>query len=198
VVVTADVDAFPARRVDVLRAPLEALATAGRQPFLDYTDEAILRNVLARAPRCRANRGLTTPRSDKSRGDESATPGELVPRRPATQARLEAVLAEEAKLDPALLDAAVAAREVLELRSRAKYQSWHWPGAPQLDFQKAIEACPSFARDRSYALYCEYGLEGAHLAELMRRRDLRACHVRGGTATLRKLAASREGDAPAG
>jgi hypothetical protein len=36
-------------------------------------------------------------------------------------------------------------------------------------------------------LYCEYGLKSAHLAELMRRRDLHACHVRGGSATLRKL-----------
>jgi len=152
-------------------------------------------------------------------GPLSAAVGEycaLVPRRPATQARLEAVLAEEAKLEPALLDAAVALREILDLRelaedasaladlevreipadavvidlrSRAEYQTWHWPGALQLDFSKAVEAYPSFSKDRSYALYCEYGLKSAHLAELMRRHDLRACHVRGGTATLRKLAA---------
>jgi thiamine biosynthesis protein ThiI len=155
-------------------------------------------------------------------GPLSAAVGEycaLVPRRPATQARLEAVLAEEAKLDLALLDAALAEREVLELRalaedasalaelevgeipegavvidlrSRAEYQAWHWPGALQLDFAKAVEAYPSFAKEQSYALYCEYGLKSAHLAELMRRRDLHACHVRGGTATLRKLVSRRE------
>jgi thiamine biosynthesis protein ThiI len=82
---------------------------------------------------------------------------------------------------------------VIDLRTRAEYQAWHWPGALQLDFAKALEAYPSFAKEQSYVLYCEYGLKSAHLAELMRKRDLRAGHVRGGTPTLRKL----EGPAPA-
>jgi thiamine biosynthesis protein ThiI len=139
----------------------------------------------------------------------------LVPSRPATQARLDAVLAEEAKLDAALLEAAVAAREVLslrelaedasalaelevaevppgavvlDLRTRAEYQGWHWPGALQLDWAHAVEAYPSFAKEQRYALYCEYGLKSAHLAELMRKIGLDAVHVRGGTAALRKLA----------
>ena len=137
----------------------------------------------------------------------------LVTRRPATQARLEAVLAEEAKLDLALLAAALARREVLELRTlsedasaladlevgeipdgavvidlrtRAEYKQWHWPGALHLDFAQAAQAYPSFAKEQSYVLYCEYGLKSAHLAERMRRLDLRAFHVRGGTAALRK------------
>jgi thiamine biosynthesis protein ThiI len=144
----------------------------------------------------------------------------LVPRRPATRAKLAPVLDEEAKLDLGLLDQALAEREVLDLRhlaadasaledlevseipegavvidlrTRAEYQAWHWPGALQLDFAKALEAYPSFAKEQSYVLYCESGLKSAHLAELMRKRDLRACHVRGGTPTLRKL----EGAAPA-
>jgi len=141
----------------------------------------------------------------------------LVPRRPATQARLDAVLAEEAKLDPALLEAALAQREVLDLRSlseeasaladlelteippgavvidlrtRAEYESWHWPGALRLDWARAVEAYPSFAKEQRYVLYCEYGLKSAHLAEMMRKLDLTAFHMRGGTPTLRKLAAS--------
>jgi thiamine biosynthesis protein ThiI len=140
----------------------------------------------------------------------------LVPRRPATQARLAAVLAEEAKLDLARLDAAVAQREVLDLRAlseeasgladlelteipagavvidlrtRGEHQSWHWPGALQLDWARAVESYPSFAKEQRYVLYCEYGLKSAHLAELMRKQGLEAFHVRGGTATLRKLAA---------
>jgi len=142
----------------------------------------------------------------------------LVPRRPATQARLEAVLAEEAKLDLGLLDEALAGREVLDLRQlppdasalgelevgevpegalvldlrgRREYERWHWPGALQLDFAKALDAYPSFAKDRNYVLYCEVGLKSAHLAELMRRHDLRACHVSGGVPTLRKLERER-------
>ncbi|MGH7286453.1 MAG: rhodanese-like domain-containing protein, partial [Myxococcota bacterium] len=117
---------------------------------------------------------------------------------------------------PSLLEAALAGREVLELRSleplasglaelelsevpegavvidlrtRAEYKSWHWPGALQLEFAQALEAYPSFAKEQSYVLYCEYGLKSAHLAELMRRLDLSAFHVRGGTATLRRLTA---------
>jgi thiamine biosynthesis protein ThiI len=140
----------------------------------------------------------------------------LVPRRPATQARLEAVLAEEAKLDLGLLDQALAEREVLDLRhlppdasaltelevteipagavvidlrARREYEAWHWQGALQLDFAKALDAHPSFAKEQSYVLYCEWGLMSAHLAELMRRRDLRAWHVSGGVPALRKLAA---------
>jgi len=138
----------------------------------------------------------------------------LVPKHPATRAQLEAVREEEAKLDPTLLEATLAQREVLELRAleadasgladlevtevpegavvidlrtRAEYQSWHWPGALQLDFARALDAYPSFAKEQSYVLYCEYGLKSAHLAELMRRADLSACHMRGGTTALRKL-----------
>jgi tRNA uracil 4-sulfurtransferase len=141
----------------------------------------------------------------------------LVPSRPATQARLGAVLAEEARLDPALLAAAVAQREVLDLRAlsdeasgladlelteipagavvidlrtRAEYQGWHWPGALHLDWAQAVEAYPSFAKEQRYVLYCEYGLKSAHLAEMMRKLDLQAFHVRGGTPALRRLAAS--------
>jgi thiamine biosynthesis protein ThiI len=141
----------------------------------------------------------------------------LVPSRPATQARLAVVLAEEAKLDLSLLEAAVAQREVLDLRAlsdeasalaelevseipagavvidlrtRAEHKGWHWPGALQLDWAQAMEAYPNFAKEQRYVLYCEYGLKSAHLAELMRKQGLDACHVRGGAPALRKLAAS--------
>jgi thiamine biosynthesis protein ThiI len=139
----------------------------------------------------------------------------LVPRRPATQAREGAVLAEEAKLDTALLEAAVAQREVLDLRglsdeagalaelelteipagavvidlrTRAEHKGWHWPGALQLDWAQGLSAYPSFAKEQRYVLYCEYGLKSAHLAEMMRKVGLDAFHVRGGVPALRKLA----------
>ncbi|MDX1649167.1 MAG: rhodanese-like domain-containing protein, partial [Myxococcota bacterium] len=137
----------------------------------------------------------------------------LVPRRPATGARLERVLEQEARMDPGVLEAAVAAREVIDLRAvdpddtgipeieiaklpddavvidlrtRGEYEAWHAPGAVRLDFGHAAEAFPSFARDRDYVLYCEYGLKSAHLAEMMRREGLRAWHFRGGTRALRR------------
>ncbi len=79
----------------------------------------------------------------------------------------------------------------IDLRSKAEFQGWHWPGALQLDFGHALESYPSFDRGQRYVLYCEIGLKSAHLAELMRKEGLRAFHVSGGVKALEKLAAQR-------
>lgn len=140
----------------------------------------------------------------------------MVPRRPATAATLQAVLAEEAKLDPQVLERAVAGRSVfdlraldvdahgvqeleveeippgatvIDLRSRAAHRAWHHPGALQLDLARALQAYPSFDKEQSYVLYCEFGLKSAHLAELMRRAGLQAFHVKGGLRRLKSCAA---------
>jgi thiamine biosynthesis protein ThiI len=137
----------------------------------------------------------------------------MVPRRPSTSAKLDVVLEEESRIDPAILETAIANREVLnlraldpdhtglgelerseipggasviDLRSREEFRSWHYPDAVRLDFGHALEAYPSFARDRTYVLYCEFGLKSAHLAERMVREGLRAYHFRGGTRALRR------------
>jgi len=131
----------------------------------------------------------------------------MVGSRPATLARLPAVLAEEAKLDPGLLERAVAERAVLDLRaldveaqgipelevdelpddavvidlrSKAAHAVWHWPGALRLDLDRALAAFPGFARERRYVLYCEFGLKSAHLAEAMRQAGFDARHFRAG------------------
>jgi thiamine biosynthesis protein ThiI len=143
----------------------------------------------------------------------------MVPRRPATAADLESVLAAEAGLDPALLERALATREVfdlhtldpeaqgpadlevtelppdavvLDLRSRAAWRAWHAPGALQLDLARALAAVPSLERGRTYVAYCEFGLKSAHLAERMRAAGLRAFHVRGGVRRLLAAAGARE------
>lgn len=137
----------------------------------------------------------------------------MVPSRPATAARLEDLLAEEQRLDPARVARAVEARRILELRaldprelalphldleripegaiaidlrSRAEYQSWHAPGALHLEFTHAQRAWPSFDPLQRYVLYCEIGLKSAHLAEQMRAADFDASHIRGGLRTLRR------------
>jgi thiamine biosynthesis protein ThiI len=131
----------------------------------------------------------------------------MVPRRPATGAALDAVLAEEARLDPQVLERAVAGRRVfdlraldleehelpeievetippgatvIDLRSRAAHRAGHWPGALQLDLGHALQAYPSFDKEKTYVVYCEFGLKSAHLAELMRRAGFEAFHVKGG------------------
>ncbi|MDD9873020.1 MAG: THUMP domain-containing protein [Deltaproteobacteria bacterium] len=139
----------------------------------------------------------------------------LVPRRPTTAARRAIIEDQEAELDPALLARAVAARErldlrsvdpeetglpeietcavppgavVLDLRSRPEFERWHYPGALQLDFARALDAHSAFATGRSYLLYCEFGLKSAHLAERMQQRGLHALHFRGGARALRRYA----------
>lgn len=149
-------------------------------------------------------------------GPLSAVVGEycaIVPRRPATAARLTDVLREEERRDPAQLEQAVksaqrielrgfdpdaqlladletsevpAGASVLDLRSREEFAAWHFPDAARLEFPEALRAYPAFARDREYVVYCEYGLKSAHLAELMREAGLRAHHFRGGTRALRR------------
>ena len=143
----------------------------------------------------------------------------LVPRRPATAAKVEVVRQEEAPMDAALLQRALEHREVLDLRAldpdacgipeieidhvpegavlidlrpRTQYEAWHLPGALHLDFARALEAHPSFAKDQRYVLACEYGLMSAHLAELMRAVGHRAHHFRGGIRALRAWAECRE------
>jgi thiamine biosynthesis protein ThiI len=139
----------------------------------------------------------------------------LVPRRPATRARLDSILAGEAALDPTALRAAVRDRTrydlrslteeslappalevdripegstVLDLRSAAAFDAWHYPGSLHLDFPRAVAAYPSFGRDRTYLLVCEVGLKSAHLAERMQQAGLAAFHLKGGTEVLMRLA----------
>jgi thiamine biosynthesis protein ThiI len=151
----------------------------------------------------------------------SAVVGEycaMVPTRPATVSRLEIVEAEEAALDPATLERAVAARgvfdlrsldpeatgipelevdavpegaAVIDLRSAAAFAAWHWPDAARLDLDRALAAIPALPRDRTYVVYCEFGLKSAHLAERMRALGLRAFHFRGGLRALVAHARSR-------
>jgi thiamine biosynthesis protein ThiI len=146
----------------------------------------------------------------------SAAVGEycaIVPRRPATAARLADVLREEAKREGAALEHALKTAEridlrscdpdsqlladletsalpegatLLDLRTREEFAAWHAPGALRLDFAEALRAYPSFAKEGEYVLYCEHGLKSAHLADLMRQAGLRAHHFRGGSRALRK------------
>ncbi len=147
----------------------------------------------------------------------------MVATRPATSSRDGIVAAEEANLDPAVLERAIADRSVfdlrsldvesrgipeleicaipddatvIDLRSRAAFAAWHWPGALHLDFVRALAACRAAARDRRYVLYCEFGLKSAHLAELMRRDGFDASNFRGGLAALVAQARAKGGKPP--
>jgi len=142
----------------------------------------------------------------------------LVPRRPATAARLDAVRREEAALDPAVLKQAVRNAQrldlrsfdpdakrladletdtllpgatLVDLRSREEFVGWHHPEAVRLDFAEALRAYTSLPKEREYVLVCELGLKSSHLAELMREAGFAAHHFRGGTRALRRWCESR-------
>ncbi len=145
----------------------------------------------------------------------------LAAKRPATHASVGAVRAEEAKLDLEAIAAAVAAREivdlkdldlatlgdpelaidaippdaaVLDLRSREAFVGWHWPGAVQRDYFTTLHDWSTLDRGRRWVLYCEVGLKSAHLAELMRAGGFEAWHVGGG---VRQLLRQATADDPA-
>ena len=136
----------------------------------------------------------------------------MVPSKPATAAALKVVEAQEAKLDPDLLERAVANRTVfnlrnldtgqlglpdleiehipadatvVDLRTLAEFKTWHVDDALHLEFGTALQAYPNFDWSQTYVLYCEIGLKSAHLAELMRAQGLTAYHVPGGIRTLK-------------
>lgn len=142
----------------------------------------------------------------------------MVPSKPSTAARVAAIDEEEKKLDDSLLDAAVAQRTVLDLReldlealevpeletdevpagatvldlrSKAAYEHWHYPDALFLDFANALRVYPSMPRTGPYVLYCEFGLKSAHLAELMRREGFDAVHFKRGLSELLRYAQER-------
>lgn len=135
----------------------------------------------------------------------------LVPQRPATAAPPEIVAAQEGRLDPSRLAAAVEGRKVLDLcslstgdlvmpylyvseiprgarvidtRSEARYRAWHYPSAEHREYWDLYRNYKKLDRDPTYILYCETGLKTAHLAERMQREGYQAYSVRGGAAAL--------------
>ena len=141
----------------------------------------------------------------------------LVPKRPATSASLEVVEAEEDRMDLSILDEVVSKRSsfdlrglnvdtfdlpelevtkvpddasVIDLRTRHQFDAWHYPKALRLDFAHALQAYPRFDKNRTYVLYCDFGLMSAHLAELMRKTGFDAFHFKGGTRAIRKTTPS--------
>jgi thiamine biosynthesis protein ThiI len=136
----------------------------------------------------------------------------LVPDKPVTAARPEAVRDEESHLDLSALDDLIAARKVVDVRSlkagelagpylstsevpkdavvvdcrpRHQYQAWHYPGAIHRELEDLLEHYKSFDRDRTYVLYCPFGLQSAVVAERMQRAGYEAYSFKGGTRALR-------------
>lgn len=138
----------------------------------------------------------------------------IAPGKPVTAASVQAVDNEEAKLDLSVLDRAVAGRKTLDLRalkpadlvapylytsevpgdavlidcrSDAQYAAWHAPGAIHYDEWDLLQTFRKLDRDRTYVIYCDYGIRSAYLAERMQRAGYEAYSFRGGARELRRV-----------
>lgn len=142
----------------------------------------------------------------------------ILPDKPVTHAKERAAASEEAKLDLALLDRAVAARKVLDLRALTPldlvapylftetvpadavvldcrephhYRAWHYPGAERRDLAHLAAQYTRLDKSRTYVLYCSFGVQTAHLAELMQRSGYEAYSFKGGVRGLMEYAKAR-------
>jgi thiamine biosynthesis protein ThiI len=137
--------------------------------------------------------------------------------RPATAASPEAVLRDEAGLNPRVLETSLAGARlydlrtldlsriagesvfagaipsgavVLDTRSRESYRNWHWQGAENCQYPGLLTEFSRLSRDQTYILYCEFGLKSARVAELMQRAGYEAYSFLGGVKALRRLSRS--------
>ena len=136
----------------------------------------------------------------------------IVPDRPVTHARPQAAADEESKVDLSVLEAAVRARAVLDLRGLTavdlvqpylfietipagaevidcreahQYRAWHHPGAVHRDLSELAARFHELDKARTYVLYCAFGVQSAYLAELMQRAGYDAYSFKGGSTALR-------------
>ncbi|MBI4409208.1 MAG: tRNA 4-thiouridine(8) synthase ThiI [Gemmatimonadetes bacterium] len=142
----------------------------------------------------------------------------IAPGKPVTAASVQAVDREEARLELAVIDAAVAAAKVLDLRAltatdlvapylfaaeippeavvldcrpAAQYHAWHLPGAEHRDEWELLQSFKRLDKKRTYILYCQHGIQSAYLAERMQRAGYEAYSFRGGARGIMKYAQAR-------
>lgn len=127
-------------------------------------------------------------------------------------------------MDLAVLDRAVAARKVIDLRSlRAAdlvqpylfasdipdeavvldcrephhYQAWHYPGAERRDLTDLAARFKDLDKTRRYVLYCSFGVQSAYVAEAMQRAGYEAYSFKGGVRELKRYARDKGVPVPA-
>lgn len=135
--------------------------------------------------------------------------------RPVTSTTPELLARQEARLDQSSLHAAIASRKVLDLRrldeadlsapylfvdvipdgavvldcrSEAEYETWHYPGSERREPTELAARFRRLDKTRAYVLYCGVGVQSAHVAELMQQGGYEAYSFKGGVPRLRRYA----------
>ncbi len=143
----------------------------------------------------------------------------LVPRHPVTAATPHGVDVAEQDVDLSLLDAAVRDRKVLFLRElsdadlvvpylfteeipedatvidcrpQSQFEAWHYPGALHKDVDDLLVNYKQLPKDRTYVLYCMWGLQSAAVAEKMQRDGYQAYSFKGGVPALMRRVGADE------
>jgi tRNA uracil 4-sulfurtransferase len=142
----------------------------------------------------------------------------IAPGYPVTAASVSRVDDEDAKMDPDVLNRAIAARKVLDLRALSptdlaapylfvedmpanaviidcrplrQYQAWHLKGAQHIEEWELLRDFRRFEKEPTYVLYCAHGIQTAYLAERMQRHGYEAYSFRGGIRGVMKYAQER-------
>ncbi len=135
--------------------------------------------------------------------------------KPVTAAKAEAVDREEAPLDPGLIEDAVAARKVLDLRGltaaelRDDYlwvdsppadahpidcrppqqdDGWRFPGALRVLPDDFSDLAPTLKKDARYLLFCDNGVQSGQFADILQTAGFEAYALRDGTKAMRRRA----------
>ena len=101
--------------------------------------------------------------------------------------RQEDAAADE--LDPPGVDQVPSDSRIIDLRPRAAFDTWHYPGAERLDYEEALKAAPHLPSGRTYLICCEVEFKSAHVAESLRKSGRSAYYFNGGTSKMMRYAA---------
>jgi len=80
---------------------------------------------------------------------------------------------------------------VLDCRTPHHFKAWHYPGAEQRKLDALAQDFRQLDKERTYVLYCSFGVLTAHLAEIMQREGYEAYSFKGGVRQLMAHAQAR-------
>lgn len=142
----------------------------------------------------------------------------IAPGHPVTATTIERVDDEDVKMDGSVLERAVAARRILDLRAllpadlaapylfvedmpdraviidcrpAVQYKAWHLKGARHMEEWELLRDFKRLDKKSLYVLYCSHGIQTAYLAERMQRMGYEAYSFRGGVRGVMKYAQDR-------
>ncbi|MEE2775600.1 MAG: THUMP domain-containing protein [Acidobacteriota bacterium] len=93
---------------------------------------------------------------------------------------------------PLGVDAIPDGARVVDLRSPAAFETWHYPDAVRMDYLEAVRASAHFDAAKTYVVCCEVEFKSADVAERLRAAKKTAFFFKGGTSRLLKWAESQD------